>query len=74
MSFLGAPPPLPGRGREGRGGGGRGRGGRGIGGGKHDQYYKSLQGQLRLHAQAAAEEATGWTEVGMCGWDCVLWV
>lgn len=55
MSFLGAPPPLPGERGRGRG---RGRGGRGEGS-SQSQYYKSVQGQLRLHAQEAAGEAIG---------------
>lgn len=70
MSFLGAPPPLPG----GRGSRGRGRG-RGRGPDQQPQYYKtSVHGQLRLHAQEA-EEAAGRVEVrfvllclGLWGW------
>ncbi len=61
---------MPGRGR------GRGRGGRGRGqGGEQSQYYKSVHGQLRMHAQEVEEAAGRATEVGrglmcVCGGSC----
>jgi hypothetical protein len=69
MSFLGAPPPLPGE-RRGRGRGrgwGRGRGEGGQQQPQQSQYYKAVHGQLWLHAQEAQEAEGRVTEVGGCG-------